>query len=177
VEHLDWLGPDLWPAWIARVRAECVAKNLTWARKDALVELLVCISSGDGQVKDADVAERAGCSRRTVIRARQDAREAGLLDWEQTRRRVAGRWRQGPNSYALKLPEHPVCPGNPPKAQSDKLAPQGKKDSVGRQGRGSGMARLDCRRQIAALGVSPAELAAAAAASHARAVRLGLARA
>lgn len=113
-----WLEPDEFPAWRRRLELERRARNLTDgrnltpARRDALRAMLAFVGV-DGALfpSDAAVAELAGCSARTVRRARADARELGLLSWESTRRLVNGRWRQGPNRYTVTIPIRPVCPG------------------------------------------------------------------
>jgi hypothetical protein len=107
-----WLESDEFMLWRRRVTAEHAAANLTRARRDALVALVGLIGPDGLFPSDETVAARAHCCARTVRRARQDARELGLLDWQHTRKLGAdGRWRQGANSYRLKVPDGPVCPG------------------------------------------------------------------
>ncbi len=107
---LDWLEPEEFPAWRRRLELERRGHNLTLHRRDALRALLSFQGEGGLFPSDAAVAELAGVSERTVRRARVDARELGLLTWKRTRKLVAGRWRQGPNRYAVAIPAGPVCP-------------------------------------------------------------------
>ena len=111
---LLWLAPPEFTDWRMRVKAEHLARNLTPARRDALVALQALICTGDTAPTDEAVAALAGCSSRTVRRARADARELGLLTWQQTRRLVAGAWRRGPNTYSLRVSADPVCPSGQP---------------------------------------------------------------
>lgn len=106
---MDWLEPAEWSAWRRRVAAERAAHNLTPGRRDALLALLTCLSTGT-QPTDAEVARLACCCVRTVQRAREDGRRLGLLSWQGTRQLVAGAWRRGPNAYAVHMPAAPVCP-------------------------------------------------------------------
>ena len=106
-----WLEPAEFPAWRRRVDAECVAGNLTAARKDALKAMLRFVGDAGLFPSDATIAAVVGCCARTVRRARADAQRLGLLTWEHTRKLVDGRWRQGPNHYAVQVPTRPVCPG------------------------------------------------------------------
>jgi len=108
---LDWLEPEEFPAWRRRLELERHARNLTLHRQKALTTLLAFWGAEGLFPSDAAVAELAGVSARTVRRARVDARELGLLTWQRTRKFVAGRWRQGPNRYAVAIPASPVCPG------------------------------------------------------------------
>jgi hypothetical protein len=111
IDGLVWLEPGEWTAWRLRVKAEHLGGNLTPARRDALVALVGLQCAGDTEPTDEAVAALAGCSARTVRRARADARELGLLSWTRTRRLVCGAWRQGPNRYDLRMPASPVCRG------------------------------------------------------------------
>ncbi len=114
---LDWLEPEDFPAWRRRLELERRARNLTLHRQKALGTLLAFWGAEGLFPSDAAVASLAGVSERTVRRARVDARELGLLTWQRTRKLVAGRWRQGPNRYAVVVPVGPVCsdgqPGRP----------------------------------------------------------------
>ncbi len=108
---LDWLEPEEFPAWRRRLELERRAHTLTLHRQKALTTLLSFWGAEGLFPSDAAVADLAGVSERTVRRARVDARELGLLTWQRTRKLVAGRWRQGPNRYAVAIPAGPVCPG------------------------------------------------------------------
>lgn len=110
MDGLIWLEPQEFSDWRMRVRAEHMGRNLTPARRDALVSLVGLMCAGDDSPTDAAVAALAGCSARTVRRARADAHALGLLNWERTRRLVCGAWRQGRNRYFLRMPDGPVCP-------------------------------------------------------------------
>lgn len=120
---LLWLEPAEWTAWRLRVKAEHMGGNLTPARRDALVALVGLMCAGEDEPTDEAVAVLAGCSSRTVRRARADARDLGLLSWQRTRRLVAGAWRQGPNRYDLRVPAGPVCPAG----QDGRAKKQGRK--------------------------------------------------
>ena len=107
---LDWFEPEEFPAWRRRLELERRAHTLTLHRQKALTTLLAFWGAEGLFTSDAAVADLAGVSERTVRRARVDARELGLLTWQRTRKLVAGRWRQGPNRYAVAIPASPVCP-------------------------------------------------------------------
>jgi len=107
---LDWLEPEEFPAWRRRLELERRGHNLTLHRQKALTTLLAFWGAEGLFPSDAAVAGLAGVSERTVRRARVDARELGLLTWQRTRKLMAGRWRQGPNRYAVAIPAGPVCP-------------------------------------------------------------------
>ena len=130
-DGLLWLEPAEFTAWRMRVKAEHLARNLTPARRDALVALQAMICTGDTEPTDEAVAALAGCSSRTVRRARADAHDLGLLSWQRTRRFVGGAWRQGPNTYKPVIPTNPItpCPPRPPRAQVDRLSAQARKIS------------------------------------------------
>jgi len=99
------LPPIQFVAWRRRCDLEHRARNLTRARRDALQAILAHTDeAGELTCTDAEVAETAAVSARTVRRARADAAELGLLTWKRTRRLVNGQWRQGPNSYAINVP-------------------------------------------------------------------------
>lgn len=117
-----WLESEEFAAWRRRLGLECRARHLTETQRVCLEGLQAAMLAGE-RVTDALVAERVGHSERTVRRARVAARELGMLEWEHTRRVVAGAWRQGPNAYALRLPARPVCP-----AGQDGRARKGRKE-------------------------------------------------
>lgn len=93
-----WLEPEAFPAFRRRLKAERIARNLTPARRDALLALLAFYGPEGLYPSDATVAAATGCSARTVRRARADAVALGLR-WDRTRKLVNGRYRQGPNRY------------------------------------------------------------------------------
>ena len=93
-----WLEPEEFPAFRRRLKAERIARNLTPARRDALLALLAFYGPEGLYPSDETVAAATGCSSRTVRRARADAVAFGLR-WERTRKLVNGRYRQGPNRY------------------------------------------------------------------------------
>jgi hypothetical protein len=111
VSAFEWLEPEDYPAWRRRPELERRAHNLTPARRDCLRALLAFVGEDGLFPSDAAVADLAGHGVRTVQRARDDARELGLLTWERTRRLVDGRWQQGPNRYTVLVPSGPVCSG------------------------------------------------------------------
>jgi hypothetical protein len=80
------------------------------------------------------LAERVGCSVRTVQRALQAARALGLVDWAERRVRAAWRWLRASNRYVLALPEGEVLPGlRRPRATTGHLARGGEsKEKEGR---------------------------------------------
>jgi hypothetical protein len=123
-EELPWIPAEQWPAWRLRVRAEAAVGNLTRARRDALTALLGLLCTGDVEPSDAEVAEVAGCSTRTVRRARADARALGMLRWTRTRQLRGERLVQGRNRYQIAVPNGPVCPK--PTDQTDRKSAQGR---------------------------------------------------
>ena len=154
-DGLIWLQSEEWSAWRLRVRAEHLGSNLTPARRDALYALQGLLCAGNGQPTDADVAALAGCSTRTVRRARADAQALGLLSWQQTRRLVGGMWRRGPNTYTLRVPGGPV--------------------SSGQAGRARKAERKKVAQEAVALPTATEARAALAAIAARRAVQLGIA--
>lgn len=108
--HDCWLEPEHWHLWRRRLELERRAGNLTPARRDALRALLAFVGDDGLFPSDAAVAALAGHSVSTVRRARNDARELGMLSWRRTRKLVDGRNRQGSNAYEVTTPSSPVCP-------------------------------------------------------------------
>ena len=167
VDHLDWIEPEEWPEWRRRLAVERAAGRLPALRRDALLALLVCLGEREDP-SDAEVAERAHCSERTVRRARVDAREAGLLGWRRTKRLVGvgRRLCLGRNVYEIRLPmPATVSSGQTGRARQE--SKQGRKPPVDKS--------MSVRQQLAALAIPQSQSVAVAAAVHARAVRLGLA--
>ena len=151
-----WLEPAEFSAWRRRLELERLAGHLTMHRQHALRTLLAFVGDRGLFPSDQAVAELAGCCARTVRRAREEARELGLLTWQRTRKLVDGRWRQGSNRYTVAIPDRPLC-----------LSPDGQRV---RRGRKEVRKRLSNRVQ-AALTLPPPglpSLADAAAASQAR---------
>ncbi len=140
---LDWIEPEEFPAWRRRLELERHARNLTLHRQKALGTLLAFWGAEGLFPSDAAVAELAGVSERTVRRARVDARELGLLTWQRTRKLVGGRWRQGPNRYAVAIPAVPVCPAG----QRGRQRQVGRKQEARYEG---GAALAEFTRQAAA---------------------------
>lgn len=108
---IQWLEPAEFAPWRKRLDVERRAGNLTATRQLALRAVLAFVGADGLFPSDAAVAALAGCSSRTVRRARHDARALGLLAWERTRKLDGGRWRQGPNVYRVNVPTTPVCSG------------------------------------------------------------------
>ena len=122
-----WLEPEAFPAFRRRLKAERIARNLTPARRDALLALLAFYGPEGLYPSDATVAAATGCSARTVRRARADAVAFGLR-WERTRKLVNGRYRQGPNRYWV---DHAATLTCDPQAdrKSDKDSKKDKKEA------------------------------------------------
>ncbi len=98
--------------WTARVWLEFHADNLTRAYRDVLLTLRTYRGHGGLIVPShATLADRAGCSPRTVQRALQQAQRLGLVSWIERRVRAAWRWLRSSNSYRLAVPDGPVQPG------------------------------------------------------------------
>ncbi len=98
--------------WTARVWREFHADNLTRAYRDVLLTLRTFRGHGGLMVPShATLADRVGCSPRTVQRALQQARRLGLVSWVERRVRAAWRWLRSSNSYRLAVPAEAVQPG------------------------------------------------------------------
>ncbi len=134
---LDWLEPEDFPTWRRRLELERRAGRLAPGRRDALRALLSFYGPDGLFPSDTVVADLAGVSPSTVYRARKDARRLKMLDWEATRKNVAGRQVQGPNKYSILIPSTPVCPSE---RQSDGRR---KKVSSGSKKSGADKGRLD----------------------------------
>jgi hypothetical protein len=93
--------------WFTRINAERRAGNLTRAEADALRAFGRLLAVGDDAPSEARIASEAGCSRRTVQRAKVRARTLGLLAWER-RFLGAGLRRELPCRYRAGMPSGPV---------------------------------------------------------------------
>lgn len=103
--------PEAQP-WTARIWLEFRAGNLTRAYRDVLLTLRTYRGHGGLMVPaHATLADRTGCSPRTVQRALLAARHLGLVSWTERRVRAAWRWLRTSNSYRLLTPDEPVQPG------------------------------------------------------------------
>lgn len=97
--------------WIARVWAEFHAGYLTRAARDVLLTLRTYRGQGGACFPShATLAERVGCSDRTVRRALALARDLGLVSWVERRVRSSWRWLRTSNSYRMTMPPEPLPP-------------------------------------------------------------------
>jgi DNA-binding transcriptional MocR family regulator len=91
--------------WTARVWQEYRAGNLTRAARDVLLTLRTFRGAGGACIPShATLAERARCSASTVLRACQQARQLGLVDWSERRIRRGWRWLRTSNAYRFAVP-------------------------------------------------------------------------
>jgi DNA-binding transcriptional MocR family regulator len=98
--------------WSARVWAEFRAENLTRAYRDVLLTLRTFRGPGGiAWPSHETLAERAGCSVRTVQRALAQARLLGLTEWTERRVRAGWRWLRTSNVYTFRQPDAPAAPG------------------------------------------------------------------
>jgi hypothetical protein len=104
--------PKALEGWRARVWREFHADNLTRAYRDVLLTLWSYRGAG-GLICPAHdtLAERVGCSVRTVQRALAMAAQLGLVSWAERRVRAAWRWLRTSNVYRLLMPETAIEPG------------------------------------------------------------------
>lgn len=93
--------------WFHRLEAERRAGNITRAEADALRAFGRLLAVGDDAPSEARIASEAGCSRRTVQRAKVRARTLGLMAWER-RFLGAGLRRELPCRYRAGMPAGPV---------------------------------------------------------------------
>jgi hypothetical protein len=96
--------------WTDRVWHEFRAGNLSRARRDVLLTLEHYRGCGEIRPSHAILAERAGCSVKTVQRALADAQALGLVDWAERRIWRDWRWLRTTNRYFLLMPGGPVIP-------------------------------------------------------------------
>jgi DNA-binding transcriptional MocR family regulator len=91
--------------WTTRVWQEYRAGNLTRAYRDVLLTLRTFRGTGGVCTPSHNtLAERARCSPSTVLRACQQARQLGLLDWFERRVRRGWRWLRTSNAYRFAVP-------------------------------------------------------------------------
>lgn len=97
------------PSWKNRVWQEFRAGNLTLHYARVLTKLRLFRGHG-GLIcpSHETLAERAGCSERTVRRALSAGRELGLVAWAERRVRAGWRWLRTSNRYWLTLPREAV---------------------------------------------------------------------
>ena len=92
--------------WTDRLIDEQLAGNLTPAFRDVLLATRSLRLNGNAAPTHHQIAHRAGCSRRTVVRAHARARELGLLA---TNAEFNGkRGLRSANRYRLQQPSGPV---------------------------------------------------------------------
>jgi hypothetical protein len=98
--------------WTARVWQEFRARNLTRAYRDVLLTLRTFRGTGGTCTPShATLADRAGCSVRTVQRALHQAADLDLVAWAERRVRAGWRWLRTSNAYRLVRPATPVQSG------------------------------------------------------------------
>jgi AraC-like DNA-binding protein len=98
--------------WTDRVWGEFHADNLTRAYRDVLLTLRTFRGTGGVCTPaHATLADRAGCSVRTVQRALRMAERLGLVSWCERRVRAGWRWLRTSNAYRLEHPDGEVRPG------------------------------------------------------------------
>jgi hypothetical protein len=99
--------------WLARLKREYEAGNLTATARLVLIELATFSRCRFGIWPSHELlARRARCCVRTVQDALQAARRLGLVDWAAQRVRAAWRSLRASNRYVLKLPAGAVQPGS-----------------------------------------------------------------
>jgi DNA-binding transcriptional MocR family regulator len=104
--------------WTNRVWREFRAGNLTRGYRDVLLTLRTFRGAGGLCFPShATLADRAGCSPSTALRALQLARSLGLVSWAERRVRAGWRWLRSSNAYRLETPGEPVREGLRPKAR------------------------------------------------------------
>jgi len=85
--------PKAQGTWIDRVWREYRVRNLTRAYRDVLLTLHSYRGTGGTCTPaHATLAERVGCSVRTVQRALQQAQRLDLVHWTERRVRLGWRW-------------------------------------------------------------------------------------
>src|SRR5262249_37854558 len=98
--------------WLARVKQEYAAGNLTATARPVLMELATFTRCRFGIWPSHELlAKRARCCIRTVQDALQAARKLGLLEWWHQRVRRAWRALRAVNRYELRLPAGAALPG------------------------------------------------------------------
>src|SRR4051812_6656325 len=94
--------------WFTRLEAERRAGNLTRAERDVLSALGRLLAMGDHTPSEARLASEAGCSRRTVARAKAKGRALGILGGERRFDSAGGLRRERPCVYHAETPQQPV---------------------------------------------------------------------
>jgi DNA-binding transcriptional MocR family regulator len=112
--------------WTTRVWQEYRAGNLTRAYRDVLLTLRTFRGAGGICIPShATLAERVRCSTSTVLRACQQARELGLLDWCERRIRRGWRWLRTSNAYRFAVPAGDVQAGHRAPRRTNRQPPAG----------------------------------------------------
>ena len=119
--------------WRAAVWTAYRGGALTRSARDVLLTLATFRGHG-GRIwpSHALLAARAVCCLKTVCRAMEQARRAGLLSWKALRWQTPGGfWRRKSNLYALRLPAatpkgHSVAEGEKPKIKQKEEGSQGR---------------------------------------------------
>ena len=141
-------------AWTDRVWREFRAGNLTRAYRDVLLTLRTFRGrTGACYPSHATLADRAKCSPSTALRALQQARRLGLVQWAERRVRAAWRWLRTSNSYRFTVPAEPVQPGLRPKT----LRPRTNRTS---DGRGESKSKKEAMRELMTAAASLPDLLA-----------------
>jgi DNA-binding transcriptional MocR family regulator len=105
--------------WTTRIWQEFRVGNLTRSYRDILLTLHTFRGAGgECWPSHATLAERAGCSLRTVQRALRQGEYLGLVQWVERRVRAGWRWLRTSNRYFFRLPESPVISGMGPRPRS-----------------------------------------------------------
>jgi hypothetical protein len=117
--------------WTTRVWQEYRAGNLTRAYRDVLLTLRTFRGTGGFCTPSHNtLAERARCSPSTVLRACQQARQLGLLDWYERRVRRGWRWLRTSNAYRFAVPAGDVqAVGRAPRRTNRQAAAGGENPS------------------------------------------------
>ena len=119
--------------WRAAVWAAHRAGAVTRSARDVLLTLATFRGPG-GRIwpSHALLAARAVCCVKTVCRAMEQARRAGLLTWRAIRWQTPGGfWRRKSNLYGLRLPAaapkgHSVAEGEKPKIKQEEEGSRGR---------------------------------------------------
>jgi hypothetical protein len=99
-----------WSAFCRRIRDEYHAGWLPAKHRDVAIAIANLNAAGDWTPTARKIAVEAGCSERTVRRARATLEGRGLLAVRARYELVDGRARQRANEYGLIVPDAPVVP-------------------------------------------------------------------